>query len=165
MWELISDDFSRVPSQAVIAKYMLDIGIRIEGSQLFVDKVGISYTQVAKAMNKDKQIVSATIKTINANPRLHDIYSNILPSCNLRKVAPIMGWDVVELTLSDPAKPGVLGAVANTIGETGISIRQAIGEDPTYSSGLLYIITEQPLPGDILKKLQKIDGVEKITLH
>ena len=165
MWELISDAFSRVPAQAIVAKYMMDIGIRVEEERLFVDRVGISYNQVAKAVGKDKQIVSATVRTIRSDPRLYSIYTNILPACNLRKVAPVMGWEVIELTLSDPAKSGVLGAVASIIGETGISIRQAIGEDPTYSTGLLYIITETPLPGSLIKKIQGIGGVNSVTLH
>jgi predicted regulator of amino acid metabolism with ACT domain len=165
MWELISGDFSRVPSQAIVAKYMLDIGIRIDGTRLYVDRVAISYNQLAKAVGKDKQIVSATVKTINSNKKLYGIYSKLHPSCNLKDVAKEMGWDVLELALSDPAKPGVLGEIASTIGTTGISIRQAIGEDPTYSTGLLYIITETPLPGDLLKKIRAIDGVVKISLH
>ncbi len=164
MWELISSSFARVPAQAIVAKYMLDVGIRIEGNRLFVDKVGVSFSQVAKAVGKDKQIVSATIETIRSDRRLYDIYSNLLATCNLTKVAKVMNWDVLELTLSDPAKSGVLGAVATAIGDTGISIRQAIGEDPTFSTGLLFIITETPVPGDVLKKLQKIKGVEKVSL-
>ena len=164
MWELIQDRFTRVPAQAIVARYMMDIGIRIEGNRLFIDKVGISYSQVGKAVGKDKQIVSAAVQTIREDERLYAIYSNLLPTCNLRNVAKVMGWDVLELTLSDPAKSGVLGAIASVIGETGISIRQAIGEDPTYSTGLLYIITETPVPGDVLKRLQKVVGVNRVSL-
>jgi predicted regulator of amino acid metabolism with ACT domain len=165
MWELISGDFSRVPSQAVVAKYMLEIGIRVDGNRLYIDKVAISNNQLAKAVKKDKQIVSATVRTINSNKRLYNIFSKLHPSCNLKDVAKEMGWDVIELTLSDPAKPGVLGEIASTIGKSGLSIRQAIGEDPTYSTGLLYIITEKPIPGNLLKIIQKIEGVVNITIH
>lgn len=164
MWELISGKFTRIPAQAIVAKYMLDIGVRIDDSHLFVDRVGISYSQIAKAVGKDKQIVSATVQTIKRDKELYNIYSNLLPTCNLKNVAKVMGWDVLELTLSDPAKSGVLGGIATAIGETGISIRQAIGEDPTFSTGLLYIITENPIPGEVLKKLQRIEGVEKVAL-
>jgi len=165
MWELIAGDFSRVPAQAVVAKYMLEIGIRLDGDRLYVDKVAVSYNGLAKAVNKDKQIVSATVRTIRENKRLYGIFSKLHPTCNLKDVAQQMGWDVIELTLSDPAKAGVLGKVASTIGDAGISIRQAIGEDPSISTGLLYIITETPIPGDLLKKIQGIDGVVRITLH
>lgn len=165
MWELISSKFSRVPSQAVVAKYMLEVGIRVEGKRIFVDRVAVSYGQLAKAVGKDKQIVSATIRTINADRKLSRVFANLLPTCSLIRVAPEMGWEVYELALSDPARPGVLGAVATTIGKTGVSIRQAIGEDPAFSTGLLYIITEAPLPGHVLSEIKKINGVTKLTLR
>ena len=165
MWEYIEADFSRFPSQAMVARYLLDTGIRVEDERLYVDKVSISHSRVAEALGKDKRVVTATIRTINANPRLYTIYSKLRPTCNLIDVAEEMGWGVIEITLSDPAKTGVLGNVATAIGEAGISIRQAIGEDPTYSSGLLFIVTEAPLTGYALEKLRGIPGVEKIILH
>jgi hypothetical protein len=165
MWEILSGKFTRVPAQAIVAKYMLEIGIRVDGKRIFVDRVGISYSQLAKAVGKDKQIVSATIKTINSDRKLSRVFANLMPTCSLMRVAPEMGWEVYELTLSDPAIPGVLGAIATTIGETGVSIRQAIGEDPAYSTGVLYIVTETSLPARALKKIRSIKGVEKLTLH
>jgi len=165
MWEYIEDDFTRIPSQAVVARYLMDTGISVKENRLYVDKVAVSHSQVALALNKDKRIVTATVKTINSSPRLYSIYSRLKPTCNLIDVAEEMGWGVIEISLSDPAMTGVLGNIATTIGNTGVSIRQAIGEDPTISSGLLFIVTEAPLPGYALNKLREIPGVEKIILH
>jgi predicted regulator of amino acid metabolism with ACT domain len=165
MWETIKEEFSRVPSQAEVARYMLEIGVRVDGQRIFLDKVSISHSQLASALEKDKRIVKSTLKTISSNERLYRIFSKLKPSCNLVDVASVMGWDVIEITLSDPALPGVLGKIASTIGESGVSIRQAIGEDPTYSTGLLFIITETEIPGSVFEGLRQIEGVDKITLY
>lgn len=154
-----------MPSQAHVAKYLLETGIRIQGSKLYADRVAVSHSQVAAALGKDKRIVTSTVRTIENSPRLQSIYSKLKPSCNLIEVAPEMGWGIIEITLSDPALPGILGKVTTAIGETGVSIRQIIGEDPVFTMGTIFIITESVLPGFCLEKLRDIDGVVKITLH
>ena len=108
MWDQIEGEFSRMPSQAEIAKYMLDIGIRQQGSKLYLDKVSISHSQLAEAIGKDKRIVAATVKTIKANETLYKIYSNLQPTCNLMNLAHNMGWGVICFELHNPNKPGSL---------------------------------------------------------
>jgi predicted regulator of amino acid metabolism with ACT domain len=164
MWDIISHEFSHAPSQASVAKFFLETGIRVNKDQIFMSKVRLTHSQVAKALDKDKRIVTATVRTINANPRLYGIFSKLRPICNLIEVAPSRGWGTLEITLSDPALPGILGSFARTIGDSGISIRQVIGQDPTHSDASFYIITDKPLPGKLLEKLRRITGVEKISL-
>ena len=67
MWDQLEKEFSRTPSQAEVAKYMLEMGLRQEGNKLYFDKVSVSQSQVAEALGKDKRVVTATVKTIKNN--------------------------------------------------------------------------------------------------
>ena len=165
MWETVAHYFDRYPSQRKVAKYIIDNGVRVKNNTIMLDKLRISSAELARAVGVDKRVVSATIKTIMLEPKLESIFSKLQPSCNLKDVAPEMGWDVLEIILSDPALPGVLGNIATTIGKANISIRQAIGEDPTFSSGLLFIITETTIPGYVIDEIKKIRGIESITIR
>lgn len=163
MWSKIEGDFSRLPSQAEVARYMLETGIHVEGKKLFFDKVALSHSQLANALEKDKRIVTATVKTIQENPKLYRIYSKLRPTCNLFDVALDMGWGVIGMDICYTGKPGTMGEITSIIGNGGISIRQA--QCPATSAGLLYIITDTPIPAKVIEKIKKVDDVETITFY
>lgn len=165
MWEIIQEHFEGRPAQARVARALVDYGLRVMRGQICCDKIRISAPAVARALGVDRRIVYRTLRTIARDRKLATIYARLSPTCNLKDVAGQMGWGVVEIQLADPAKPGVLGAIATRIGAAGVSIRQAVGEDPTYASGQLFIITETPVPGEVLSALTKISGVTRITVY
>lgn len=164
MWETVESHFSRYPGQRKVANYIMDNGLSVQDGEIRLDKIRISKTELARVVGVDKRVVFATVSTITKEPELASIFGKLLPSCSLVQVAPEMGWDVLAITLSDPAYPGVLGNVATTIGKAKVSIRQAIGEDPTFSSGLLYIVTETSIPGYVLNEIKDIEGVRTVTI-
>jgi len=151
-----------MPSQAEIAKYMLEFGIRQENNKLFFDRVAISHSQVADALGKDKRIVSATVKTIKQNKNLYRIYSNLQPTCNLKNMAHNMGWGVICIELNDPNMPGTLGRVSTKLGDMKISIRQA--QCPATDCDILYIITDNPITGEVIEELKGLRNVKTIKL-
>jgi predicted regulator of amino acid metabolism with ACT domain len=162
MWDQIGKEFSRMPSQGEIAKYMLETGIRQEENKLFFDKVAISHSQVADALGKDKRVVAATVKTIRQNKSLYRVFSKLQPTCNLINMAHNMGWGVICIELSNPNLPGTLGRVSTKLGDLGISIRQA--QCPATACDVLYIITDNPITGDVIENLKGVQNVKTIKL-
>jgi predicted regulator of amino acid metabolism with ACT domain len=162
MWDQLEKDFSRTPSQGEIAKYMLDVGIRLQGEKLYFDKVSISHSQVAEALGKDKRIVTATVKTIKKNKELYRIFSKVQPTCNLMNMAHNMGWGVICIELDDPNMPGTLGRISTKLGEMKISIRQA--QCPATACDVLYVITDNPITGDVITALKDVQNVKTIKL-
>ncbi len=162
MWNQLEEEFSRMPSQAEIAKYMLDVGIRQEGNKLFFDRISISHSQVGEAIGKDKRVVAATVKTIKNSKRLYSIYSKLMPTCNLINMAKDMGWGVICIELKHPNMPGTLGRITTRLGDLKISIRQA--QCPATDCNVLYIITDNPISGDIVTALKDVMNVKTIKL-
>jgi len=162
MWNQLVKEFSRTPSQAEVAKYMLETGIRQEGNKLFFEKVAISHSQVAEALGKDKRVVAATVKTIKKNKRLYSIYSKLQPTCNLMNMAHDMGWGVICIELINPNMPGTLGRVSTKLGDMKISIRQA--QCPATACDILYIITDNPITGDVITALKDLKNVKTIKI-
>ena len=162
MWNQLEEEFSRTPSQAEVAKYMLDLGIRQQGSKLYFDKVSVSQSQVAEALGKDKRVVAATIKTIKNSKHLYSIFSHLQPTCNLINLAENMGWGVICIELSDPNMPGTLGRVSTKLGDLKVSIRQT--QCPATDCYMLYIITNNPITGDVIEELKNVRNVKTIKL-
>ena len=162
MWNQLEKEFSRTPSQAEVAKYMLNVGIRQQDNKLFFDKVFVSQSQVAEALGKDKRVVAATIKTIKNSKQLYSIFSNLQPTCNLINLAKNMGWGVICIELSDPNMPGTLGRVSTKLGDMKVSIRQT--QCPATDCYMLYIITDNPITGDVIEELKNVRNVKTIKL-
>ena len=162
MWDQLQKEFSRMPSQAEIARYMLDVGIRQEGNKLFFDKISISHSQVGEAIGKDKRVVAATVNTIKNNKYLYSVYSKLQPTCNLVNMAQSMGWGVICIELNNPNMPGTLGRITTKLGEMKVSIRQA--QCPATACNILYIITDNPITGDAIENLKGVMNVKTIKL-
>jgi predicted regulator of amino acid metabolism with ACT domain len=61
---------------------------------------------------------------------------------------------------------GILAGAAQAIARRGISIRQAVADDPDlHPEPKLTIITEKPIPGDIIPELLRIEGVNKVVVY
>lgn len=165
MWETVTSFFAKFPAQEKVAKLLVDQGMRVVNGRVYSGDVEISTTAIARAVKVDRRVVTSTVRTVMRTPKLRELLSRLSPSYNLKDVAEVMGWGVLEIILSDPSKPGTLGRIATTIGESGISIRQAVGEDPEYSGGRLFIITEKPLPGEVISRIRGVVGVERLIIH
>jgi hypothetical protein len=59
-----------------------------------------------------------------------------------------------------------LGNVASAVASYGLSIRQAISDDPYFvEDPKLTIITEGKIPGDLVRLLTEMDGVKRVTVY
>jgi predicted regulator of amino acid metabolism with ACT domain len=77
-----------------------------------------------------------------------------------------MGYGVLEITVLDPSAPGIVHRVTSEIAGRGISIRQVVADDPRfYDPPMLTIITEEPLPGDLLRTIKEIEGVDQLIIR
>jgi len=166
MWNQIVQHFKGYPSRAIIAQKMLEYGIKIKNNKLFIGTIELSDSKVARAFGVDRRAITPTIDTITKEPELSKIYSNLLPTCHLKEVAPHMNWGVLEIIPDDPSTPGLLAEVATIIASHNISIRQAIGDDFELSQEpRLFIVTEKQLPGTLIPKIKQIKGVKAVLIY
>ena len=81
-------------------------------------------------------------------------------------MAPVLGWSCIEIIPSDAHSPGILADTMAVIAEGGISVRQALVDDPLLmEEPRLYIITESPVPPEMIPRLKICKGVKSILLH
>jgi len=56
--------------------------------------------------------------------------------------------------------------VASAVAGYGLSIRQAVSDDPYFvERPKLTIITEAKIPGDLVRLLMDINGVRRVTVY
>ena len=166
MWSVLMDYFQRYPAQEKIARQLIQHGLRIREGRVFAGNIEITDSALARAAGVDRRIVAATIKTIQGSPQLAKVFANFHPTCHLKDVAPQLNWGVIEIMVDDATTPGILAGVSNAIASRGISIRQAIVDDPDFiEEPKLFVVTEAPVPPDVIPDVQKVRGVRSVTVY
>lgn len=165
MWETLTRFFERFPAQSLVAQTLLQQGLRVGNDGVYSGDVAISDTALSRACGVDRRIIRATVDTIRKEPDLWQVYSRLQPTCLLRDAAPALHWGVIEIVPSDAREPGILAHVAGVIARRGISIRQAIVDDPDLvAEPRLYVITEAPVPLEVIGEIREGKGVKSVVI-
>jgi uncharacterized protein len=167
MWTIIQEKFKNHPAQEKVIRLLLERGFQIKPPGRVVSGgIEIPHTQIANEIEVDRRVVDATCETISKNEKLMQIFQNVRTIPFLRDVAPLLGLGVIVISPDNAARKGLLGAVATAVSEHGITIRQAVSDDPYLSENpQLTIITEGKASGDLLNSLTKIKGVKSVTVY
>lgn len=166
MWAALMDHFQRYPAQEKIVRLLIRHGFRIKDGKIYSGDVELSDSAVGRAAGVDRRIVSAAAQTIERNPELARIFTHFQPTLHLKDVAPNLGWGVIEIVPDNAGRPGILSGVSNVIAAEGISIRQAIVDDPYFSEEpKLFIVTEKAVPSTLIPTMQRVQGVKSVTVY
>jgi len=167
MWQEILNKFKRFPAQEKVIRLILQRGFQInEQARVVSGDIEIPHAQIARELDVDRRVVDITAMAIREDETLWKIFHNVRSMTFLAEVAPILGLGVIEITPVNAAKTGLLGDVASAVASYGLSIRQAVSDDPYFvESPKLTIITEGKIPGELVRMLMEIEGVRRVTIY
>ncbi len=149
-----------------MAKLFVEIGLRIDKKgKIYCGDIEVPATKIAVAAEVDRRIVKETANAILKADDLRDIFMNLKPAGPLlRDIARYLDYGVVEIR-AQPEAPGIIAEAAALISKAGISIRQILAEDAEiYPDPKLILITDRPIPGELLPRLLKISTVRQVTI-
>jgi len=167
MWEKLNIKFKKYPARMRVAKKMFELGLRLDDNKdIFCGNLKINHVSLANAANVDRRAIKSTIDVICGDEDLSEIFKNIIPAGTLLKnIAKSLGLGVIEIEVGKDNE-GILSSTTALISSKGVSIRQAYAEDTKMEEfPVLTVITEEPVPGDIINEFLKIDGVKRISVY
>jgi len=165
MWSALKKHFKGFPAQQKVARLMIEYGLSVRSGKVLCADIEVPALRIGKALGIDRRVVNATIKTIESNKELKGVFENLKPIAFFRDIVKPMGWSIVEIIPEDPAMPGILAGVSRIIADEGISIRQAITEDPEFSDNAgLFIICEEHVPSSVVGKIRHVAGVKSVVI-
>ena len=167
MWNSIKKHFEGYPERLKVARILVENGLSIRNQKIYLNQIEIPPVRIARVSGVDRRTVNETTAIIRANRELRLIFEEIRPAGpSLREIAKHLNLGVVEITVVDPKAHGILAASATLLSDGGLSIRQAIVDDPELSpEPRLTLIVEKKIPGKLIPKLLKISGVAKISVY
>lgn len=157
--------FGRKKAQLEVSEYLLRKGIRVSPEAgFFFGEVELSPSAIARALDIDRRVVSSTGEAIAKDPDLMKIFTKLGSTLLLRDVAPELGFGAIEVLPKDPSSRGIILGVVKIITDSGISIRQITTDDPMFSNAEMTVVTEKPIPKELIDRLLKLPEVEKVIV-
>ncbi len=162
---IVEEYFKNFPARKKVAELLVNLGISVRNSKLYIGNVDVPVNSVAEVAGVNRKIVYHTIEFIEKTYELRNIFERLEPTLSLAEVAPIMGWEVVEIEFKKPKYGCILEKIFHVLSEASCEIRQIIGERKSMDSSKLTIVLEKPVNIEAIGKIRALDGVETITLH
>ena len=166
-FDAIMEKFADSPSQQAVIRLLLERGFSVNDEGRVVSGgIEIPNTGIAREVDVDRRVVDATTDAILADDQLRRIFQNISAIPSLLDLAPVLDLTALTVTVRDADQPGIVAAVTGAIADHGISIRQTITEDPEFTDeAQLYVVTDEPLPGDLINEIRDMPFVHAIELR
>lgn len=167
MFDEIMEKFEGSPSQQAVIRLLLERGFSVNDEGRVVSGgIEIPNTQIAREIGVDRRVVDSTTDAILDDEELRRIFQNISQIPSLMDLAPVLDLSTLTVAVTDAGRKGIVAAVTGLLAENGISIRQTVSEDPEFTDEpRLYIVTDEPIPGDVLNELRELEFVRKLELR
>lgn len=164
MFDEIMGKFEGSPSQQAVIRLLLERGFSVNDEGRVVSGgIEIPNTGIAREIGVDRRVVDSTTNAILEDPELRRIFQNISSIPSLMDLAPVLDLTVLTVEVEDADEPGIVAKVTTMLAEAGISIRQTVSEDPEFTDDpKLYIVTDDPIPGDLLVAIRNLSFVRKV---
>jgi predicted regulator of amino acid metabolism with ACT domain len=166
MFEEIMEKFSDSPSQQRVIRLLLERGFSVnDDGRVVSGGIEIPNTGIAREIDVDRRVVDATTDAILDDDELRPIFQNISAIPSLMDLAPVLDLTLCTVTVREADESGIVAAVTGLVADHEIPIRQVMTEDPEFTDEpKLYLITGDPLPGELITEIQQLPFVERLEL-
>jgi predicted regulator of amino acid metabolism with ACT domain len=167
MWNNVKKYLEQHPERLKVARVLIENGLGVRNGKICLNEIEIPPVRVARVAGVDRRTVIETLNAIQSNRELRLIFEGMRSAGHsLKEIAKHLGLGVVEITPVDAKTPGILASSATILAKGGLSIRQAIVDDPELSpEPKLSLIVEKKIPGELITELLNVKGVDKISVY
>ncbi|MGQ9506290.1 MAG: amino acid-binding protein [Candidatus Bathycorpusculaceae bacterium] len=167
MWSKIVKCLEGYPERLKVARVLVENGLSVRNGKIYLNEIEIPPVRIARVAKVDRRTVNETLNAIRTNRELKPIFEELRSAGHsLKEIAKNLDFGVVEITPVDARIPGILAGSALLLAKAGLSIRQAIVDDPELSpEPKLTLIAEKKIPGALIPELLKIKGIAKVSVY
>ena len=155
------------PERLKVARLCMENGLAMHDDGIYLNQIEIPTARIARAAGVDRRTVVETVRMIQSDKGLRDIFGQLQSAgLSLRGVAKQLGLGVLEIAAQDPKKVGILSGASKLLADAGISIRQALVEDPELSpEPKLTLIVDGSVPGGLIPEMLRVKGVARVSVY
>ncbi|HDM88811.1 MAG TPA: amino acid-binding protein, partial [Candidatus Bathyarchaeota archaeon] len=102
MWDKVRECLKNYPERLSVAKILVQYGLSIRDGRIYCDKIMIPLVEISRVAGVDRRTVKNTIKMIENDPVLRELFRQIKPAgASLKEVARYLNLGVIEITPVD----------------------------------------------------------------
>ena len=167
MWSNIRKSLESYPERLKVARVLVENGLSVREGRVYLNDIEVPPVRIARVAGVDRRTVNETLVAINADRELRLIFESLRSAGHsLKEVAKHLSLGVLEITPVDAKIPGILANCATLLAKNGLSIRQAIVDDPELSpEPKLVFIVEKKIPGELIPQFLNVNGVAKVAVY
>jgi predicted regulator of amino acid metabolism with ACT domain len=168
MWDKIQQLLGpHHPERLKVARLCIENGLAIRDDGIYLNQIEIPTARIARAARVDRRTVVETVKMIQSENSLQAIFGQLQSAgLSLRGVAKQLGLGVIEISARNPKGVGILSGASKLLADAGISIRQALVEDPELSpEPKLTLIVDGSVPGGLIPEMLRVKGVARVSVY
>jgi len=145
---------------------MIRHGIRVADGKAYCGDVELSDSALGRAADVDRRVIRSTIERICSDRKMSAVFSKLISIPLFSDAASEIGCSTLEIIPTDATIPGILAEAAGIIYQAGVSIRQAVVDDPGLGKDAhLIIVMDGQLPPEYIPVLKASRGVKQIVIR
>ncbi|HDZ35488.1 MAG TPA: regulator of amino acid metabolism, contains ACT domain protein [Thermococcus sp.] len=157
--------FKNYPARRKVAEFLFENGLSVKNGKIYLRNVEVPISELARVIGVNRKIVYHTIEYIEKTYPLKLIFERLNPLPSLTEVAPLMGWEVLEIDLDKERYLEGFSQVLGLLHQNGVSVMEVFSRNLKEEPTKLYIVIDGTLPVDVFMKIKEMEGFKKLILH
>ncbi|ASJ06076.1 regulator of amino acid metabolism, contains ACT domain protein [Thermococcus pacificus] len=157
--------FKNYPARRKVAEFLFENGLSVKNGKVYLRDVEVPISELARIIGVNRKIVYHTIEYIEKTYPLKLIFAKLNPLPSLIDVAPLMGWEVLEIELDKDRYLQGFSDVLRLLYENGVPVMEVFSRNLREEPTKLYIVIDGTLPVDVFVRVKEMEGFRKLILH
>ncbi|MDK2913112.1 MAG: uncharacterized protein PWQ79_27 [Thermococcaceae archaeon] len=162
---ILEDYFKNYPARKKVAEFLFENGLSVKGGKIYLKDVEVPISELARVIGVNRKIVYHTIEYIEKTYPLRLIFERLNPLPSLIDVAPLMGWEVLEIELEKGSYLKGFSEVLKLLQENEVSIIEVFSRNLQHEPAKLYVVIDGTLPVEVFMKIKEMSGFKRLILH
>ncbi len=157
--------FKNYPARRKVAEFLFENGLSVRNGKIYLKNVEVPISELARAIGVNRKIIYHTIEYIEKTYPLKLIFERLNPLPSLIDVAPLMGWEVLEIDVEKENYQGAFAEVMRILAENGVPVMEVFGRNLREETSKIFIVIDGTLPVETFAKIKDIRGFQRLILH
>jgi predicted regulator of amino acid metabolism with ACT domain len=157
--------FKSYPARKKVAEFLFENGLSVKNGKIYLRDVEVPISELARVIGVNRKIIYHTIEYIEKTYPLKLIFEKLNPLPSLIDVAPLMGWEVLEIELEKEDYLNSFSMILGMLATNGVPVMEVFSRNLREEPSKLYVVIDGTLPVDVFAKLKTIKGFQKLILQ
>lgn len=162
---ILEEYFKNYPARKKVAEFLFENGLSVKNGKIYLRNVEIPISELARVIGVNRKIIYHTIDYIEKTYPLKLVFERMNPLPSLIDVAPLMGWEVLEIELEKGKYLKAFSEVLALLHENNITVMEVFSRNLREEPAKLYIVIDGTLPVNVFVRIKDIEGFRKLIIH